>query len=48
MDNEKNQGGLEALAGDMPLPPAKASTPVFIFHSLFSVSKNWTRDFRRW
>ncbi len=37
---EKNQGGLTALAGDVPLPPAKASTPVSILH--FPFQKNWT------
>jgi hypothetical protein len=35
--NEKTKAGLEALAGDVPLPPAEASSPVSIFHFLFSI-----------
>jgi hypothetical protein len=33
MNNEKTKAGLEALAGDVPLLPAKASSPaLFIIH----------------
>ncbi len=28
MENEKHQAGLEASAGDVPQPPAKASMPL--------------------
>jgi hypothetical protein len=31
-ENEKTKAGLEALAGDVPLPPAEASSPVSIIH----------------
>jgi hypothetical protein len=40
MENEEMKTGLEALAGDVPLPPAKASSPAliyFIFHFPFSI-----------
>jgi hypothetical protein len=31
MNNEKTNGGLEALAGSSGTSPAKASSPVFIY-----------------
>jgi hypothetical protein len=37
VENEKPKAGLEALAGDVPLPPAKASSPVPIFHFPLSI-----------
>jgi hypothetical protein len=39
MDNEKTNAGLEALAGEVPPLPAKASSPaLFIIHySLFII-----------
>jgi hypothetical protein len=38
MNNEKNKPGLEALAGEVPPLPAKASSPaLFIIHSLFII-----------
>jgi hypothetical protein len=35
MNNEKTKSGLEALAGDVPLLPAKASSPAFKFITTF-------------
>jgi hypothetical protein len=43
MNNEKTKGGLEALAGDVPPLPAKASSPppylqiLFLHYSLFII-----------
>ncbi len=37
-NGKKTTAGLEALAGDVPFPPAKASTPVSIFQVLFFIN----------
>jgi hypothetical protein len=38
MNNEKTEAGLEALAGDVPALPAKASSPaLFIIHYPLSI-----------
>jgi hypothetical protein len=38
MNNEKTKSGLEALAGDVPRLPAKASSPVFKFIITFPIT----------